>query len=163
MGETYVEVGEPHELGDSLRQRTRWARGHLGVVWHLWPRVARQALRGDVGALDTAIFLLVPTRVLTRTAVTAAFVLSAARMPIGLPLAPVSVALAGEWVLPAVIAIRARLLPLSIGGAQLAVRHGILSLLWFPVGIWALITAAERRWDESSRSSKGKPDVIQTR
>ena len=161
VGETYVEVGEPHELADSLRQRSRWARGHVGVVWHLWPRVARQALRGDLGALDTAVFLLVPTRVLTRTAVTGAFILSVARMPGALPLAPVCVALAGEWVLPAVIAVRARLLPLSIGGAQLAVRHGILSLLWFPVGVWAVITAAERRWDESSRTSAGTPDVIE--
>lgn len=76
-------------------------------------------------------------------------------------MAPVCVALAGEWVLPAVIAVRARLLPLSIGGAQLAVRHGILSLLWFPVGVWAVITAAERRWDESSRTSAGTPDVIE--
>ena len=160
VGETYVEVGEPRELADSLRQRSRWARGHLGVVWHLWPRVARQALRGDIGALDTAIFLLVPTRVLTRTAVTGAFILSAARVPGSLPLALVGVALAGEWVLPLVIAIRARLLPLSLGGAELAVRHGMLSLLWFPVGLWALLTAAERRWDESSRTTAGKPDAI---
>ena len=163
VGETYVEVGEPHELADSLRQRSRWARGHLGVVRHLWPRVARQALRGDMGALDTAIFLLVPTRVLTRTAVTGAFVLSAARLPGALPLAPVGLALAGEWLLPAVIAVRARLLPLSIAGAQLALRHGILSLLWFPVGVWALITAADRRWDESARSKNGTADAIEAR
>ena len=160
VGETQVEVGEPRELADSLRQRSRWARGHLGVVWHLWPRVARQALRGDLGALDTAIFLLVPTRVLTRTAVTGAFILSAIRLPGALPLLPVSVALAGEWVLPFVIAVRARLLPLSLGGADLAVRHGVLSLLWFPVGLWALLTATERRWDESSRTTDGKPDAI---
>ena len=163
VGETHVEVGEPRELADSLRQRSRWARGHLGVVWHLWPRVARQALRGDMGALDTAIFLLVPTRVLTRTAVTGAFVLSAFRVPGALPLAPVGVALAGEWVLPFVIAIRARLLPLSLSGAELAVRHGILSLLWFPVGLWALLTAAERRWDESSRTTVANPDALKAR
>ncbi|MEP7215679.1 MAG: glycosyltransferase family 2 protein [Anaerolineaceae bacterium] len=163
VGGTYVEVGEPHELADSLRQRSRWARGHLGVVWHSWPRVARQALRGDMGALDTAIFLLVPTRVLTRTAVSGAFILSALRVPGALPLAPVSVALAGEWALPFVIAVRARLLPLSLSGAELAFRHGILSLLWFPVGLWALLTAAERRWDESSRTTAGKPDAIKAR
>lgn len=163
VGGTYVEVGEPNELGDSLRQRSRWARGHVGVVWKLWPRVARQALRGDLGALDTAVFLLVPTRVLTRTAVTGAFALSAARLPGALPLAPVVVALLGEWVLPFVIAVRAHLLPLSPGGAKLAARHGALSLLWFPVGIWAVVTAAERRWDESNRNSAGKPDAIEAR
>ncbi|MEO6398192.1 MAG: glycosyltransferase family 2 protein, partial [Tepidiformaceae bacterium] len=161
VGETYVEVGEPHVLADSLRQRSRWARGHVGVVWHRWPQVARQALRGDLGALDTALFLLVPTRVLTRTAVTGVFVLSAARAPGSLPMAPAAVALAAEWLLPFVIAVRERLLPLSIGGAKLAARHGILSLLWFPVGLWALATAAERRWDESPRSSSEKPDAVE--
>ncbi len=163
VGETYVEVGEPNELADSLRQRSRWARGHVGVVWHLWPQVARQALRGDLGALDTAIFLVVPTRVLTRTAVSGAFVLRAAGMRGALPFGPLGVALAGEWLLPGVIAARARLLPMNVAGAQLAIRHGLLSLLWFPVGLWALFTSRERRWDESSRSSNGKPDAIEAR
>ena len=163
VGETHVEVGEPNVLSDSLRQRSRWARGHVGVVWHLWPRVARQALRGDLGALDTAIFLIVPTRVLTRTAVTGAFVLRAAKGPAALPFAPLLVALTGEWLLPGVIAVRTRLLPLNVAGAKLAIRHGILSLLWFPVGLWALLTSRQRRWDESSRSSNGKLDAIETR
>ena len=163
VGETYVEVEEPHKFGQSLQQRTRWARGHLGVVWHRWPQVARQALRGDLAAVDTAIFLLVPTRMLTRTAVTGSFILSVAGSRAALPLPVAGVAMAGEWVLPAVIAVRTRLLPLSLGGMRLAVRHGILSLLWFPVGLWALVTAAERRWDESPRMGTRDRDAIKTR
>lgn len=163
VGETYVEVEEPHQFGQSLQQRARWARGHLGVVRHAWPKVARQALRGDMAALDTAIFLLVPTRVLTRTAVTGSFMLSLAGSRAALPLPVVGVAMAGEWVVPVVIAVRARLLPLNLGGMRLAVRHGILSLLWFPVGLWALVTAAERRWDESPRMSSQDRDAVNTR
>jgi hypothetical protein len=46
---------------------------------------------------------------------------------------------------------------------RLAVRHGILSLLWFPVGLWALVTAAERRWDESTRTGTRETDAVETR
>ena len=162
VGETYVEVEEPHRLGDSLKQRSRWARGHLGVVWHAWPKVARRAMHGDLAALDTAIFLLVPTRVLTRTVVSGACILRAIGVRPALPMPLLSLALLGEWVLPSVIAVREGLLPVSLGGMRLAVRHGILSLLWFPVGVWALVTAGERRWDESSRMGTRETDAIET-
>ena len=45
--------------------------------------------------------------------------------------------LAAAIALPAAIAVRARLVPLSIGGLEAAVRHGLLNLLWFPIGLWA--------------------------
>jgi hypothetical protein len=55
-------------------------------------------------------------------------------------------ALAGEWVAPAYIGWRERLVRLSSGRLNLALRHSILSLLWFPIGFWAMGTARLRAW-----------------
>jgi cellulose synthase/poly-beta-1,6-N-acetylglucosamine synthase-like glycosyltransferase len=146
-----VALGEPRQLGDSMRQRTRWVRGHLGVVKTRWLWVARQAIRGDIRALDLAIFLLFPTRMLTRLGVTAAVALTAISAPFALPALVVWPALAGEWLLPAWIAWRERLIHLSTGSLSVALRHGVLDLLWFPIGAWALVTARLQAWHSAPR------------
>ncbi|MGH2394392.1 MAG: hypothetical protein ACRDGH_13045, partial [Candidatus Limnocylindria bacterium] len=135
----------------SVRQRLRWVRGHLSVLRHDWPKLVRHALRGDARALDMALYMLVPTRLLTRTAVTGSAAVAIIRVPGALPAPLLGVALAGEWVLPAVIAVRERLVPLNRSGVNLAVRHGVLSLLWFPIGLWGLVTASVHAWDGSPR------------
>lgn len=154
-----VRIGETHDLAASLRQRLRWVRGHLGVLRHRWPALARQAARGDMGAFDLALYMVVPTRVITRTSVTGSFLLSIVRAPFALPLAPLLVAVAGEWVLPAVVAHREKLVPLTKDGIALAFRHGLLGLLWFPIGAWALVTAKLNVWEEMPRVKRQESDA----
>lgn len=146
-----VAVGEPRELSASMRQRLRWVRGHLGVLrWH-WPRLAGRALRGDLRALDMALYILVPTRMLTRVGTTGALLFTFLRVPFALPLAVTGLAVLGEWGIPAYIGWRERLVALNAASVSLALRHSVLSLLWFPIGFWALITARVRAWDPTPR------------
>lgn len=147
-----VAFGETRELAASWRQRSRWVRGHIGVVRWRWPALARQALRGDRNAADLAIYLLVPTRLLTRLGVTVAALLSLFAAPQALPALVVWPAAAGEWALPAWIGRREHLVRLSSGSLSLALRHSLLGLLWFPIGAWALVTARLRTWDPMPRT-----------
>lgn len=147
-----VAVGEPRELTTSMRQRLRWVRGHLGVLrWH-WPRLAARALRGDFRALDMALYILVPTRMLTRVGTSGALLFAIFRMPFALPFAFTGIAVAAEWGVPAFIGWRERLVALNATSVSLAARHSVLSLLWFPIGFWALVTARVRAWDASPRT-----------
>lgn len=147
-----VALGEPRDLRTSVNQRSRWVRGHIGVVKGRWHPLAAAALRGNPHARDLAIYLLMPTRMLTRLGVTVAGVLALFSAPFALPGWIVLPALAGEWVVPAWIAWRERLLRLSSGSFSLAARYTLLSLLWFPIGAWAMITARVRAWTPTPRS-----------
>lgn len=153
-----VAVGEPRDLGASVRQRLRWVRGHLLVLFALWPALARRAVAGDWQALDLAAYLVAPTRMLTRLGVTLAAAHSVLRVGGALPAwmtLPVAVA---EWGIPAMIAWRERLLPFSRRGLELAFRHSLLSMLWFPIGAWALLTARVQAWTPTERVEKEVPD-----
>lgn len=154
-----VTVEEPDSLGGSLRQRLRWVRGHLGVVRFTWPALVRRAVRGDVRALDMAVYLVVPTRVITRVGVTTALALSLSRSSAGLPLGLAGAAFAGEWLVPLWVVLRDRVVPFSHDGIRAAAGHGLLSLLWFPLGAWALATARMRAWDRTPRSPSRTADV----
>lgn len=156
-----VAVGEPREFKSSVKQRTRWVRGHLGVLRLCWPALAWRSVRGDRQALDMAIYMVMPTRLLTRTAITGAVVLSVFRTPFALPLAVVVPAAAGEWLVPAFIAWRERLLNANRSGIALAFRHGVLSLLWFPIGLWALVTARVNTWEAMPRPFQKDPSNVQ--
>lgn len=147
-----VAFGETRDLGASVRQRSRWVRGHIRVILHCWPALAVRALRGNANAADLAIYLLVPTRLLTRLGVTVAAGLAFFSGPAALPGALVGAALAGEWALPAWIGFREHLVRLSSGSLSLALRHSLLSLLWFPIGAWAVVTAGWRSWDPTPRA-----------
>ena len=149
---TTIEVEEPHRFGASLRQRSRWVRGHFAVVRSYWKPISARAVRGDLRAFDIGLYLLFPTRVMTRSAISAAWLLKLVRGP-GLPQPLLTLAMLAEWALPAAIAVRARLVPLSIGGLEAAVRHGLLNLLWFPIGLWALVTPGNRSWDPVPRAA----------
>ncbi len=154
-----VAVGEPRELSSSMRQRLRWVRGHLGVLrWH-WPRLAGRALRGDLRALDMALYILVPTRMLTRVGTSGALLLTLLRAPFALPLAFSGVAVATEWGVPAFIGWRERLVALNANSVSLAARHSVLSLLWFPIGFWALVTARVRTWEATPRTRQEGANV----
>jgi hypothetical protein len=110
--------------------------------------------------LDLAIYLVVPTRMLTRLGVTAAAMIALVGAPFavtGWLLAP---ALAGEWLVPAWIAWRERLLRLSSGSVRLALEHSVLSLLWFPIGAWALATARINAWHPTQRNLEPDPTHV---
>jgi hypothetical protein len=159
VSSSFVVVEEPHRLGASVQQRARWARGHLRVVVHGWPPMFARGLRGDLRAFDMALYLISPTRMLTRLAVSCSFALALLRLPFALPLAPVALALSGEWLLPLYVAVRDRLVPMSVPGLMLAGRHALLNLLWFPIGLWALVTPKSRAWTEMPRSTPEEPDA----
>jgi cellulose synthase/poly-beta-1,6-N-acetylglucosamine synthase-like glycosyltransferase len=152
VSEAKVALGEPRELSASMRQRSRWVRGHINVVKGRWPGLFRRAIRGDRRAIDMAIYLIVPTRLLTRLAVTLAAVFAMVSAPFALPGALVAAAVAGEWLIPAYIGWKERLVKLSTGSLNVALRHSMLSLLWFPIGIYALATARIRHWAPSARN-----------
>jgi hypothetical protein len=148
-----VAVGEARDLGTSVRQRLRWVRGHLLVVRRLWPRLALRAVRGDARALDLALYLIAPTRMLTRLGASFAALHALLPVPAGLPRAAVLPVAAAEWAVPAVIAWRERLLSFNRRGFDLALRHSVLSLLWFPIGLWALLTAQVQAWAPTRRTT----------
>lgn len=146
-----VAIGEARDLRSSLRQRLRWVRGHLLVVRRYWSALAWRALRGDLRALDLAIYLLTPTRMLTRLGASAVAVWSLGRLAGRVPAAAsLPIALA-EWLVPGAIAVRERLIGFNRRGMELAIRHGVLSLLWFPIGAWALLTARVQAWESIRR------------
>ena len=146
-----IACGEPRELRASLQQRSRWVRGHIGVVKGRWLPLAGAALRGNASAADMAIYLVAPTRLLTRLGVSTATVLGLFVPALRLPAGIVWLALAGEWVVPGYIGWREKLVRLSTGSLDLALRHSMLSLLWFPIGIWAMATARLRAWHAMPR------------
>lgn len=147
-----VALGEPRDLKTSVTQRSRWVRGHIGVVKGRWLPLARTALHGNPHARDLAIYLVMPTRVLTRLGVTLAGLFALCSAPFAAPGWLVLPALAGEWVVPPWIAWRERLLRLSSGSLSLAFRYALLSLLWFPIGAWAMVTARVRAWTPTPRN-----------
>jgi len=146
-----VACGEPRDLKTSMRQRARWVRGHIGVVRGRWLPLAGRAARGDAGALDLAIYLLVPTRMLTRLGVTSAAAAGLVFPALRVPGVIMWGTLAGEYAVPAWIGWRERLYRLSSGSLSLAARHAVLGLLWFPIGFWALATARLRAWHAMPR------------
>lgn len=159
LSSTQIRVQEPWRMAGLFRQRTRWARGHMHVIATLWPALARRALRGDPRAADLAIYLLVPTRVITRAAVTASWLLRLLHAPSRLPAAAVRAGLAAEWLVPAAVAVNARLVPLNVQGVVLSVRLAVIGLMWFPIGAWALVTSQRRAWDSTPRAPQEAPDV----
>jgi hypothetical protein len=40
---------------------------------------------------------------------------------------------------------------------ELALRHSLLSMLWFPIGAWALFTARVQAWAPTRRNDREVP------
>lgn len=146
-----IACGETRSLQASMNQRSRWVRGHIHVVMGRWIPLLRAGLRGDWRALDLAVYMVVPTRLLTRMGVTGGAILGIFAPAFRLPSLVVWLALAGEWLAPAYIGWRERLVRLSSGSLRIAMSHSLLSLLWFPIGIWAMGTARLRAWHAMPR------------
>jgi cellulose synthase/poly-beta-1,6-N-acetylglucosamine synthase-like glycosyltransferase len=147
-----IACGEPRSLKDSFQQRSRWVRGHIGVVRGRWLPLVFAGLRGNPRAADLALYLIVPTRMLTRLGVSIAAVLGLVSPTFRLPSPLIWLALAGEWLIPAIIGWRERLFRLSTGSLNIAARHTMLGLLWFPIGFWAMGTARLRAWHAMPRA-----------
>jgi len=119
-----------------------------------------RAFRGDRRALDIALYILVPTRMLTRMGTAGALLLAVIRAPFAMPLPLAALTVFAEWGVPAYIGWRERLVAFNRAGVSLALRHSVLSLMWFPIGAWALLTARVRAWDAVPRrqtESSGVP------
>ncbi len=149
-----VTIQEPRTLGSSLNQRTRWARGHLRVIRRYWPKLLRRAASGDVRAMDMAIYLVAPTRVLTRSGITLGLVIALARSAHAVSWPLLGLGLLSEFVLPGAVGLKEKLVPATPAGATLAARHTLLSLLWFPIGFWGLLTARRESWSAMPRTGK---------
>lgn len=147
-----VALGEQRDLGASMRQRSRWVRGHINVVKGRWPGLFKRAVHGDWRALDMAVYLVVPTRLLTRMGVSVAALLWLFSAPAALPGLILLPALVSEWLVPAYIGWKERLVRLSASSLDLAIRHSVLSLLWFPIGFYSLATARLRHWTPTPRN-----------
>ncbi|MGH2633032.1 MAG: glycosyltransferase family 2 protein, partial [Tepidiformaceae bacterium] len=156
VSSTFVRVGEPNQLAASVRQRSRWARGHLRVLLYEWPRLVRRALGGDARAFDMAVYLAAPTRLLTRTMLTLSLGVSLLQLSFALPLTLVTAAFCGEWLVPAYVSLHDHILPANRRGLSLAVRHGVLSLLWFPIGLWAAVTPWSKSWHVMPRPANSE-------
>ncbi len=146
-----IACGEAHSLQASMNQRSRWVRGHIHVVMGRWVPLVHRGLVGDWRAFDLALYMIVPTRLLTRVGVTGSALLGVFVPALRLPGLVVWLALAGEWIAPAYIGWRERLVRLSSGSLSVAMSHSLLSLLWFPIGIWAMGTARLRAWHAMPR------------
>jgi cellulose synthase/poly-beta-1,6-N-acetylglucosamine synthase-like glycosyltransferase len=155
-----IACGEPRNLKDSFQQRSRWVRGHIGVIRGRWLPLVFAGARGNRQALDLALYLVVPTRTLTRLGVTGAAVLGLIWPALRLPSLLIWTALAGEWFVPALIGWRERLFRLSSGSLNLAARHTLLGLLWFPIGFWAMGTARLRAWHAMPRALESEANRV---
>jgi cellulose synthase/poly-beta-1,6-N-acetylglucosamine synthase-like glycosyltransferase len=151
VSRAHIASGEPRTLKDSFQQRSRWVRGHIGVVRGRWLPLVVAGARGNRRAADLAIYLVVPTRTLTRLGVTVSAILGLLWPVFRLPGLLVWASLASEWLIPAWIGWRERLFRLSSGSLALVGRHSLLGLLWFPIGVWAMGTARLRAWHAMPR------------
>ncbi len=163
VSETALAVEEPATLGASVRQRTRWVRGHLGVVrWEL-PSLLRRTLHGDIRAFDIAVCLVMPSRVVTRMGMAGALALALSVPALALPWPVFAFFLGAEWLLPLGVASRNSLAGGWWRGAWLIIGSATLELLWFPIGLWALLTPRARAWRPVARSiDREAPDAAIT-
>ncbi len=161
VSRAHIACGEPRNLKDSFQQRSRWVRGHIGVVRGRWLPLVAAGLRGNPRAADLAIYLIVPTRMLTRLGVTTSAVLGLFWPAFRLPGLLVWATIASEWLIPAWIGWRERLFRLSSGSLGLVGRHSLLGLLWFPIGIWAMGTARLRAWHATPRRIEAEVPNVQ--
>ena len=149
--DTAVTVQEPRTFDSSMSQRLRWIRGHVRVIGRYWPSLLRRGLSGDNGAFDMAVYLVAPTRMLTRTGISIGLMLRFAGAPKAASWPLLALGVLSEFGVPALVGGRANLVPMNLTGALLAVRHTLLSLLWFPLGFWGLLTARNESWTAMPR------------
>ncbi len=152
--DTQITVEEPARLGASLNQRSRWVRGHMGTIARTWPRIFQRGVGGDIAALDFALFLLVPTRVLTRTGVLGSAVVRFLTPGASIAAAPIVIAGIAEAVIPLVYCWRAGVLETDRRGIRIALDHVVLGILWFPIGAWSLVTARRSAWSQVPRQNR---------
>ncbi len=151
---TRATVEEPAVLGASINQRSRWVRGHIGTIWRTWPHLVARGAKGDWRALDLAIFMIVPTRVLTRTGVTAALVIRFLAPGSSIAAGPILLAALGETLIPVAVCAKAGILEFNRHGVRVALEHGVLGFLWFPIGLWSLVTARRVSWGAIPRQAR---------
>jgi glycosyl transferase family 2 len=150
-----VTIQEPSTFDSSMNQRLRWVRGHFRVIRRYWPALLGRGLSGDPRALDMAVYLVAPTRILTRAGVTLGVLMRVATPARAVSWPLLGLGVLSEFALPAAVGAKTNLVPATPGGAALALRHTLLSLLWFPIGFWGLLTARRETWNAMPRKETG--------
>ena len=156
---TQAIVEEPAALSASLNQRSRWVRGHMGTLLRTWPQLMLRAMRGDMRAFDLAVFMIAPTRVLTRAAVAVALLIRLLLPATSVPLVPIARATAAELFIPIGICAKTGILRLDRRGLGIALEHVLLGFLWFPIGAWSIVTARRVAWSPVPRQRRGERTV----
>ena len=147
-----IDIEQPATLGSSVVQRVRWARGQLMTTLVACPALLRRALlHRDLSALDTAMYLampsLVPLQVLLMGWIALSLLVdtSAVRDFPGLGVLPLEVlaaALGLSFALQgaAMFVDRDSLRPVD------CLSYVALMVTWMPLAIYAALTAGVRTW-----------------
>jgi hypothetical protein len=68
---------------------------------------------------------------------------------------PILLAALGETIIPVVVCAKAGILEFNRHGVRVALEHGVLGFLWFPIGLWSVVTARRVSWGVIPRQVRG--------
>jgi cellulose synthase/poly-beta-1,6-N-acetylglucosamine synthase-like glycosyltransferase len=149
---------KPSGFQASWRQRLRWMRGHWDVAFNYVPALLKRAItKRDVVALDSALYLLQPSRLLLQYVVLIMLIVSFIEpytiswaqniTPLHfLPAEVWLVAFFTQWVFPPLII--AVLLIDRVGYKRMlgVFWFQFMEMIWLPLTIYGLITSRDKRW-----------------
>lgn len=150
--EAVLEIEQPHSVGSSVHQRLRWARGQLMTTFREAPGLlARAVLRRDLSALDTALYLAMPSLVPLQAAlvgwigVSLVIDTSAVRSFPGLGSLSLGVLATGLG-----LSLTMPFLGLLAERRRVSVRDwlsfAVLMATWIPVAVYGAMTVSVRSW-----------------
>ena len=147
-----LEIEQPATLGSSVTQRVRWARGQIMTTLREGPRLLLRAVRrSDLSALDSALYLALPSLVplqallICWTGLALVVDLSGLRAFPGIGALPIEVVVAVlvfSLVMPQLGVLAER------RGFSLRDWAGFLLLMtsWLPLAVYGALTAGVRSW-----------------
>lgn len=150
---------KPTKLVPSLRQRSRWMRGHWQTCFRYLPRlVARGIVTRNLAMLDAALYLLAPGRLLTSSLVLfLSFLFAIADIHV-LPwyTAQSLHFYVGMFVLGSYVSYFTYACWVDGWGTRLRVFYWIptflYSLPFIPLSYWGLLTARRRKWTKTEHT-----------
>jgi hypothetical protein len=166
MHDAGVQIEQPPRLASSVMQRVRWARGQLRTAFIYGPGLVWKSVREfDLSALDTALYLLIPSLVPLQAML---FVFGAAELIAGdawptggLPRIPVLLVigvLAFSVVLPYAGLLAERRRPTVPD----LLAFMFLMATWIPVAVYAALTTWVNTWHRTPRASEEERRTVNT-
>lgn len=147
-----IDIEQPGTLGSSVVQRVRWARGQLMSTLLMGPALLRRAFRHrDLSALDTAMYLAMPSLVPLQALLAGWLVLSmvidtpGGREVPGVGTLPLGV-LAGALGLSLLLQAAAMFVDRQYLRPADCLSYIALMLTWMPLAVYAALTAGVRTW-----------------